>query len=114
LADLRVDFDQFLMQILQFPEFRDFSFSLSRCGLVGQRLGNSLAVDLESQAEIGTVPWILWLMAMAVGLATSASSGSDRSRTQIAESGDLTGDVHALLFQKFQRLWGSHRSSLIS
>src|ERR1017187_8142760 len=51
LADLRVDLDQFLRQVLQFPEFSDFSFGLSRCGLVGQGFGNSLAVDLEGQAE---------------------------------------------------------------
>ena len=107
LADLRIDLDQFLMQTLQFPEFSDFSFGLSRCGLVGQGFGNSLAVDLVGQAEIGTMAWILGLMAMAVRFATSASGGSDRSTTQIAESGDLTGNVGPLLFQGFQRLWES-------
>src|ERR1019366_7768286 len=111
LADLRVDLDQFLMQVLQFPEFSDFSFGLSRCGLVGQGFGNSLAADLEGQAEIGTVAWILGLMAMGVWFATSARGGSDRSTTQIAESRDLIGNVDAPLFQEFQRPWGRHRGS---
>jgi hypothetical protein len=102
------------MQVLQFPEFSDFSFGLSRCGLVGQGFGSSLAVDLEGQPEIGTVAWILGLMAMAVGFATSARGGSDRSTTQITESRDLLGNVDALVFQEFQRLWGRHRGSLLS
>src|SRR5271170_4864682 len=99
------------MQALQFSEFGDFSFGLSRCGLVGQGLGNRLAVDLEGQAEMGTMAWILGLMAMAVGLATSASGGGDRATTQIAESRDLIGNVGALLFQGFQRLRDRHRGS---
>src|ERR1017187_8511822 len=107
--NLRVDLDQFLMQVLQFPEFSDFSLGLSRCGLVGQQFSSRLAVDLEGQAEIGTVAWILGLMAMAVRFATSARGGSDRSTTQIAESGDLIGHVDALLFQEIQGLWGCHR-----
>ena len=58
--------------------------------------------------------WILGLMAMAVGFATSARGGSDRSTTQIAESRDLIGHVDALVFQEFQRLWGGHRGNLLS
>ena len=61
------------MKALQFPEFNDLSFCLSRCGQIGQRLGNRSAVELEGQAEIGAVAWILGLMAMAVGFATAAS-----------------------------------------
>src|SRR6266568_4689211 len=53
--------------------------------------------------------WILGQMAMAVGFATSASGGSDRSTTQIAESRDLIGNVAALLFQGFQRHCRGHR-----
>jgi hypothetical protein len=112
LADLCVDLNQFLMQALQSPEFSDLSFGLSRCGLAGQGFGNSIAVELEGQAEIGTVAWILGLMAMAAEFATFASSGSDRSTPQIAPSRGLIGNVDALLFQKFQRPWGRHQGSL--
>jgi hypothetical protein len=96
------------------PELSDFSFGLSRCGLVGQGFGNRLAVDFEGQAEVGTVAWILGLIAMAVGFAASARGGSDRSTTQIAESRDLIGNVDALLFKEFQRLWGRHQGRLLS
>jgi hypothetical protein len=105
-VDLFGDVDQFEVEVQ--------GDGLSRCGLVGQGFGNSLAVDLEGQAEIGAVAWILGLMAMAVGFATSARGGSDRSTTQIAESRDLIGNVDALVFQEFQRLWGGHRGNLLS
>lgn len=111
LADLRVDLDQLFMQALQFPEFSDFSFGLSGCRLVGQGFGNRLAVDLVGQAEIGTMAWVLWLLAMAAWFAASTSCGSDRATPQIAESRDLIGNVGPLLFEGFQRLGHRHRAA---
>jgi len=57
-----------------------------------------LAVDLKGEAEIGTMAWIPWLVAMAAWFATSARCGSDRSTPQIAKSRDLNGNVGPLLF----------------
>src|SRR5260370_7994098 len=92
------------MQTLQFSEFSNFSFGLSRCGLVGQGFGNCLAIDLVGQTEIGTMAWILGLMAMAVRLATPARGGTDGATTQIAQSPDLIVNPAPLFFQVFHRL----------
>jgi hypothetical protein len=77
VADLRVDLDKFLMQVLQLAEFRDLSFGLSRGGVVGQRFGDGFAIDLISQPEIGAVARIFGLMTVAVGFAAPACSRSD-------------------------------------
>jgi hypothetical protein len=76
-ADVRVDLNEILMQVLQFSEFSDFSFGPSHSGLIGQGFGNRLAIDLVGQTEIGAMAWVLGLMAMAVRFATSACGGSD-------------------------------------
>src|SRR5260370_2017913 len=92
------------MQTLQFSEFSNFSFGLSRCGLVGQGFGNCLAIDLVGQTEIGTMAWILGLMAMAVRLATPARGGTDGATTQIAHSRHLIGTPVPLFFPAFHTL----------
>ena len=97
LTDLRVDLDKFLVQDLQFTEFGDLSFGLERRSLVGQGFRGGLAIDLVGQAQVGAVPRVFGLMAVAVGLATAACGGSDRATTQIAQGGDLIGDVGPLL-----------------
>ena len=101
------------MQALQFSKFSDFSFDLSRCRLVGQGLGNRLAVDLEGYAEVRTVAWILRLVAMAIRFATSARGGRDRATTQIAESRDLIGNAGPQLLQGIQRLGDGHRGASV-
>ena len=94
------------MQTLQFPELSDFSFGLSCGRMIGERFGNSLAVDFVRDAEIRAVAWVIGLMAMAIRFAASASGRSDRASPQITEGGDLLGNVGPLLFQGVQRLRG--------
>ena len=79
------------MQVLQLTEFGDLSFGLSHSGMIGQGLGNGLAVHLVGQTGIGAMAWIFGLIAMAVWFTTSARGGSDRTTPQVAESRDLIG-----------------------
>jgi hypothetical protein len=51
---------------------------------------------------------MLGSMAMAVGLAASAGGGSDRTTTQVTQSGDLAGDLTAAQFEGFHGL-GHHQ-----
>src|SRR5437016_7547415 len=66
LADLDIDLNECLVQTLQFPEFSDLSFRFPDCRRIGQRLGDSLASDFVGEAEVGTIPRIFGLMAVAV------------------------------------------------
>src|SRR6185295_12190769 len=99
------------MKALQSTEFSDFSFGLSRRGLTREGFGNSLAVDLVGQAEIGPMAWILRQVAMAVRFAASAHGGSDRAATQVAQSCDLIGNVGPLLLERLERFGGRHSAS---
>ena len=98
------------MKDRQPPEFSDLFFRLPDRQRIGQGLGNTLAVDLVGQAQIRTMPRIIGLMAMATGLATAALGGGNRSRTEVAEVGDLVDEVGTLLFQSFER-FVSHRKA---
>jgi hypothetical protein len=111
LTDLRVDLQELFVKGLVFTEFADLSLGLAGGGRGGQRFRDGLALDLIGKAEVRAVAWVFGSMAMAVGLATSASGGSDRTTTQVAESGDLIGDLGAPLCEGFQRL-GYHKGVL--
>ena len=92
------------MKDLQLPEFSDLFSRLTDRQRIGQGFGNSFALDLIGQAKVGAMSGIIGLMAMAGRLATPALGGCNRSRTEVAQVGDLIDDVGTLLFQSFERL----------
>jgi hypothetical protein len=98
---------------LQLSEFSDLSFRLPNRPWITEGFSDGLAVDLVRQTRIGTMPRIVGLMAMAVGFATPAGGGSDGTRTQIAQLGNLTGDTGPSLFEGLQGLGNYHDGSLI-
>jgi hypothetical protein len=108
LTDLGVDLQELFVQGLVLAEFADFPLGLAHGGPIGQRLGDGLALSFVGETGVGTVAWLVGLMAMAVGLAATAGGGSDGTATQVAEGGDLIGDLDAALGERFQGLGHHH------
>ena len=90
------------MQGLVLAEFADLTFGLALGGGGRQRLGNRFAVNFIGEAEVRAVGRLVGLMATAVGLATAAGGGGDGTTAQVAEVGDLTGDLGAALGKGFE------------
>ena len=97
------------MKGLEFAEFLDFPLRLVDGGGIGQRHGDGLALHFEGEAEIGAMAGVVRLMAVAVGLAATARGGSNGTAAQIAESGDLIGNLDAALIKSIQGIGESHK-----
>jgi hypothetical protein len=78
---------------------------------IGQRFGNSFAVDLESETQVRPVDRLARLMAATTRLSATAGSATDRARAKIAKLRDLPGDGGAAAFQFGKGI--QHRGSLL-
>jgi len=75
--------------LLKLPEASDLAlgFALRRRG--GKTLGNGLALQFVGEPQVGTMAGIARLMTVAIGIAATAAGGRDRTRTKIAQGGNL-------------------------
>ena len=85
------------------------SLASERPGRSGQSDGDGLALNFEGEAEIGAMAGVVRLMAVAVGLAATARGGSNGTATQVAELGDLTGDLDVELIKGIHGIGDSQK-----
>jgi hypothetical protein len=75
-TDLLTDDDQFPDQVPETAIFGDLRFGTFDGGALGNDLGDRLSTNPMSQRIRRTMPWGVFLGAMAVGLATLTETGS--------------------------------------
>lgn len=81
------------MEALEVAELGNLALCFTHRCRIGQGLGDGLAIDLVSETRIWTVARVVGPVAVASGLAAPARSGSDGPRAQVAQGGDLIGDL---------------------
>ena len=76
-TDLSTDFEELPREKFELSELGDLPFRLANIGWSRQRLRHGLSVRLEGEPGIGTVRWLIRLVAAAIGFATATAGGGD-------------------------------------
>ena len=98
-ADLRVDLNELLTELLVVSKLRDLPFRFGECGLAREGFADGPAFDLVSQPIGGSMPRLVGTVATAIRLATTARSGGDGTGTKIAQTCQLARDIGTLLLE---------------
>jgi hypothetical protein len=99
-----VHLHKFPAQLLPSAIGLNLALGFAACGRRGKGLGYRLALLFVSQPKIGSVPGILWAVAMAMGVATAPSRGRDRTGPEVAQLGDFPQQGSFLDLQGSQRI----------
>jgi hypothetical protein len=97
-TDPLVDRDQVGTQLLEAMILIDFGLCLAPSGGRRKRFGDSLSFDLACESNLGIVPRVVGLGAVASWFSTAAGNRTDRTWAQVAEGGELTKDFGTLGF----------------
>src|SRR5207247_6660497 len=76
-ADLRVDLNELLTELLVVSKLRDLPFRFGACALPREGFADGPAFDLVSQPIGGSMPRLVGTVATAIRLGTPARSGGD-------------------------------------
>jgi len=98
LADRLIDGDQFRAQFLEAMVLIDLGLRFAPCRGRRKRFGNGSTVHSPCQADLRIMSRIVGFSAVTGWLSATARDGTDRTRTQIAESGELAEDFGTLGF----------------
>jgi hypothetical protein len=99
-----VDLDQFLRQRLKAAKLGDFLFCFAHGAERRQGLSNRLACDLLRELMMGTMPGMVGLSTMAVGLATASGHGGNGTRLKVTELRKFPQEMATAVEQFGQRL----------
>jgi hypothetical protein len=96
-ADLHVELNKLLTQLLEVSKLCHLAFGLGKCGGIRERLTDGLASDLVGQSVRWAVRRLIGPVAMTIRLAVATRCRGDGTGPEIAQFGQLTGDSGTLL-----------------
>jgi hypothetical protein len=99
-ADLFVDDDQLVPEVLEPMELVDLILGFAQRGWVGKCLGYCFAFHSSSEAEVGIMAGVIGFGAMAGRFAAAADDGGNRARPKIAQPEELLQELGTVGFQR--------------
>src|ERR1039458_5940802 len=103
-ADPFIDFDEGSLQLAIVPKGLDLALGLALCRRRCEALGDCLAIHLVGQPQMRAVAWIIGAVAMATGVAATATGAGNRTRAKITQLRNLSQDCVSLILQIGERL----------
>src|ERR1035438_6257309 len=103
-ADPFIDFDEGSLQLAIVPKGLDLALGLALCRRRCEALGDCLAIHLVGQPQMRAVAWIIGAVAMATGVAATATGAGNRTRAKITPLRNLSQDCVSLILQIGERL----------
>jgi len=100
-ADLLTDGDQFPHQMTETAVFSDLRLGAFDSRALGNNLGDRFSTHSMSQRIRGTVSRGILLGTVAVGLATFTETRGQKTRTQIVDARQTSGELIAFVTQCF-------------
>jgi len=100
-ADFLTDKDQFPHQVTETAILSDLRLGAFDSRALGNHLGDRLSTDTMSQRIRGTVSRGIFVGAVAVGLATFTKTRSQKTRAQIVDTRQTSGELIAFVTQCF-------------
>jgi hypothetical protein len=92
-ADLGVDLNECAHELLEVAKLGNLALGLFLSGGSWKRLGYALALIFVGQSRVRAMHGLTGLVAAAVGLATTTAGIGNRTAAQIAQTGDLLGEM---------------------